>query len=118
MLGSTPALVMAPMVALSGSRPFAGLACRTTFSARRHTPLYRLKTPSQQIAMVLSARAFGLDPSAAERVFGYRQATLTTWLTRVGRHAEIFHERCFRNLHRSRWVVEGATCAGGRWSQV
>jgi hypothetical protein len=53
-------------------------ACRTTFSTRRHTPLYRLKTPSQQVAMVLSALAEGLDPSAAERVFGYRQATITS----------------------------------------
>ncbi len=26
---------------------FRGPACHTTFSARRHTPLYRLKTPSQ-----------------------------------------------------------------------
>ncbi len=26
---------------------FRGPACRTTFSARRHTPLYRLKTPSR-----------------------------------------------------------------------
>jgi hypothetical protein len=60
-------------------------ACRTTFTARRHTPLYRLKTPSQQIAMVLSALAEGLDPSAAERVFGYRQATITTWLSRAAR---------------------------------
>jgi IS1 family transposase len=74
-------------------------ACRTTFSARRDTPLYRLKTPSSQIAMVLSALAEGLDPSAAERVFGYRRATITTWLTRAGKHAEVFHERCFRNLH-------------------
>jgi transposase-like protein len=53
-------------------------ACRTTFSARRHTPLYRLKTPSHQIGMVLSARASGLDPSAAARVFGYRQATISS----------------------------------------
>jgi hypothetical protein len=60
---------------------FRGPACRTTFSARRHTPLYRLKTPTHQIAMVLSALAEGLDPSAAERVSGYRQATITTWLT-------------------------------------
>ena len=30
-------------------------ACRTTFSARRNTPLYRLKTPSHQVAVVLSA---------------------------------------------------------------
>jgi IS1 family transposase/transposase-like protein len=74
-------------------------ACRTTFSARRDTPLYRLKTPSQQVAIVLTALAEGLDPSAAERVFGYRQATITTWLIRAGRHAELFHEHCFRNLH-------------------
>jgi len=74
-------------------------ACRTTFSARRDTPLYRLKTPSQQVAMVLSALAEGLDASAAERVFGYRQATITSWLTRAGRHAENLHEHCFRNLH-------------------
>ena len=53
-------------------------ACRTTFSARRHTPLYRLKTPSHQIGMVLSALAEGLDPSAAARVFGYRQATISS----------------------------------------
>jgi IS1 family transposase len=78
---------------------FRGPACRTTFSARRHTPLYRLKTPSQQIAVVLSALAEGLDPSAAERVFGYRQATITTWLTRAGEHAQTLHEHCFRNLH-------------------
>jgi IS1 family transposase len=49
--------------------------------------------------MVLSALAEGLDASAAERVFGYRQTTITTWLTRAGGHAEIFHERFFRNLH-------------------
>jgi IS1 family transposase len=60
--------------------------------------LYRLKTPSHQVAVVLSALAEGLDPSASERVFGYRQATITTWLTRAGGHAELFHERCFRNL--------------------
>jgi transposase-like protein len=60
-------------------------ACHATFSARHDTPLYRLKTPSQQVARVLSALAEGLDPSAAERVFGYRQATITTWLTRAAR---------------------------------
>ena len=65
-------------------------ACRSTFTARRNTPLYRLKTPSQQIAMVLSALAEGLDPSAAERVFGSRQATSTTWLTwNGGEHTTI-----------------------------
>jgi len=74
-------------------------ACRTTFSARRDTPLYRLKTPSHQVAVVLSALAEGLDASAAERVFGYRQDTITTWLTRAGEHAQSLHKRSFSNLH-------------------
>ena len=74
-------------------------ACRTTFTSRRNTPLYRLKTPSHQVAMVLSALAEGLDASAAERVFGYCQATITSWLTRAGKHAERFHEHSFCNLH-------------------
>jgi hypothetical protein len=77
---------------------FRGPACHTTFTSRRNTALYRLKTPSQQIARVLSALAEGLDASAAERVFGYRQATITTWLSRAGEHAQILHERSFRHL--------------------
>jgi hypothetical protein len=74
-------------------------ACRTTLTSRRNTPFYRLKTPSQQVAVVLSALAEGLDPSAAERVFGFRQATISTWLTRAGEHAQTLHERFFSNLH-------------------
>ncbi len=73
-------------------------ACYTTFTSRRNTPCYRLKTPSQQVAVVLSALAEGLDPSAAERVFGYRQATITTWLTRAGEHAQTLHECFFSHL--------------------
>jgi hypothetical protein len=49
---------------------FRDPACRTTFTSRPNTPLYRLNPPSQQIAMVLSALAEGLDESAAERVAG------------------------------------------------
>jgi IS1 family transposase len=73
-------------------------ACHTTFTARRHTPLYRLKTPSHQIALVLSALAEGLDASAAERVFGFRQTTITHWLARAGEHAQFLHERSFCNF--------------------
>ncbi len=89
---------MVSMALPSGSRRFRCQACHRTFTARRHTPLYHLKTPSHQVAVVLSARAFGLDASAAERVFGYRQITITTWQSRAGEYAEILHERCFYNL--------------------
>ena len=73
-------------------------ACRTTFSARRDTSLYRLKTPSQQIARVLSILSEGLDPAAAGRVFSYRRDTIITWLTRAGEHAQTLHERTFCSL--------------------
>src|SRR5215831_8354380 len=67
-------------------------------AARLHTPLYRLKTPSRQVALVLSALAEGLDVSAAERVFGFRHATITRWLLRAGGHAQTLQERIFCQL--------------------
>jgi transposase-like protein/IS1 family transposase len=73
-------------------------ACQTCFSARLHTPLYGLKTPSQQVALVLSALAEGLDISAAERVFGFRHPTITRWLLRAGAHAQTLHKRTFCQL--------------------
>jgi len=73
-------------------------ACGVTFSARRTTPLYRLKTASHRIAEVLSALAEGLSIAAAVRVFGHRHATITTWLTRAGEHSATLHDRYLHNL--------------------
>ena len=89
---------MASTVVRSRSRPFGVKLAVPRSRARRNTPLYRLKTPSQQVAMVLSALAEGLDASAVGRVFGYRQATITTWLTRAGEHAESLHKHVFCHL--------------------
>jgi hypothetical protein len=86
------------MASVSGSRRFGVRPAVPRSRARRNTPLYRLKTPSQQVAQVLSALAEGLDPSAAERVFHFRQATITRWLTRAGEHAHTLHERFFCHL--------------------
>ena len=47
---------------------------------------------------MLTALAEGLDPSEALRVFGFRQATITTWLSRAGEHAQTLHTRFFCNL--------------------
>ncbi len=54
--------------------------------------------PRAHALIVLAALAEGLDPSAAERVFGFRQATLTRWLMRAGKHAQVLHERSFCQL--------------------
>jgi IS1 family transposase len=74
-------------------------ACHTTFSTRRDTPLYRLKTASRRVAEVLTALAEGLDVAAAARVFGHRHATITTWLTRTGEHSATLHDHVFQHLH-------------------
>jgi IS1 family transposase len=66
-------------------------ACKTTFSARRHTPLYRLKTPARRVGEVLSVLAEGLGVAAAVHVFGHHHATITTWVTRAGDHSMTLH---------------------------
>ena len=66
------------MASSSASRRFAVRPAVPHSRARRNTPFYRLKTPSHQVAVVLSALAEGLDPSEASRVFGFRHATITS----------------------------------------
>jgi transposase-like protein len=73
-------------------------ACGTTFTSRRDTPLYRLKTPSRRVAEVLSALAEGLTVAAAVRVFGHSEGTIMTWLTRAGEHSATLHDRWVRHL--------------------
>jgi len=65
---------------------------------RRHTALYRLKTPAPRVAEVLTALAEGLSVAAAGRVFGHAEGTITTWLTRAGSHSAGLHSQLFRNL--------------------
>ena len=74
-------------------------ACKTKFTVRRDTPLYRLKTPAQRVGEVLSALAEGLDVAAGVRVFGHTEATIQRWLTRAGMHAERMHDTFFQDLH-------------------
>jgi IS1 family transposase len=99
MLTSMLSSGMAHMAALNRSRPFAARPATPRLLPGATPLLYRLKTPSHQIAMVLAALAERLDPSAAERVFGFRQAIISAWLSRAGEHAHILHERFFCQLH-------------------
>jgi IS1 family transposase len=73
-------------------------ACRTTFTSRRNTALYRLKTPSHQIAVVLAALAEGLDPRPPNGSSAIVRPPSPAFLTRAGKHAQTLHERFFRHL--------------------
>jgi hypothetical protein len=80
------------------NQTFKCQACGKTFSARRHTPLYRLKTSSSKVTQVLMALAEGVDLAACERIFGHRKATLATWLSRSGQHSPRLHAHFMRDL--------------------
>jgi hypothetical protein len=73
-------------------------ACGRKISVRRGTALYRLKTSSTSVALILALMAEGVDVSALERVFGIREGTLRTWLTRAGLQAGKLQRHFFHHL--------------------
>jgi IS1 family transposase len=73
-------------------------ACGRKISVRWGTALYRLKTSSTSVALILALMAEGVDVSALERVFGIREGTLRTWLTRAGLQAGKVHCHFFHHL--------------------
>jgi IS1 family transposase len=68
-------------------------ACGKKFTARRHTVLYRLKSPSELVAKILWLLALGVDASALAEVFGVRELTIRTWLSRSGLQGQKLHAR-------------------------
>ena len=73
-------------------------ACHHKFTVRRDTPLYRLKTSTARVALILTALAEGLSMAGAVHTFDHAEATIRRWLQRAGGHAERMHGRFFRNL--------------------
>ena len=73
-------------------------ACRKTFSVRKGTPLYYLKTQPERVEMVLWFLAEGLDRAVLIRYTGHSEATLARWLHRAGSHSQAWHHRYLRLL--------------------
>jgi transposase-like protein len=72
--------------------------CLTSFSTRRNTPLYHLKTHPDQVEMCLWLLAEGMDISVLVRFTGHIDATLSRWLARAGLHSENLHTLLFVQL--------------------
>ena len=73
-------------------------ACGGTFSSRKGTPLYYVKSEAKEVEEVLWWLAEGVDLSVLVRKTGHCERTLTTWLNRMGEHSARWHEVLFRNL--------------------
>jgi transposase-like protein len=63
-------------------------ACERKFTARRDTPLYRLKASSVRVAQALHAIAESLSLRAAARVCSTSETTLRSRLSRAGQHSK------------------------------
>ena len=73
-------------------------ACGRKFTIRKHTVLYRLKTHSKVVCLVLSLLALGMDASALKEALEIRESTIRTWLSRSGEHGNKLHERFMMGL--------------------
>jgi IS1 family transposase len=72
--------------------------CQKRFSSRLGTPLYQLKTPPRRVSEAMTAFAEGVDVSAAHRIFGHDERTLSDWLRKGGHHAQRIQERLLQDL--------------------
>lgn len=73
-------------------------ACKTKFSCRKHTPLYRLKTKPDTVDQAMHMLVLGATISMAEEILHVRESTIRTWLARSGEHGRKLHEHFFKNL--------------------
>lgn len=66
--------------------------CGRTFSARKGTVLYRLRTEGEQVTLVVTLLANGCPLAAVVKAFGYDERTVKAWWERAGEHCQQVHE--------------------------
>jgi IS1 family transposase len=102
-----------------GIQRFRCQACKTTFSCRRGSALYYLKTDAAQIEMALWFLAEGIDLAVMVRYSGHAEATLIRWLKRAEQHSAAWHRVYFTGLVIAVVQMDELFArlrgAGGRW---
>jgi transposase-like protein/IS1 family transposase len=72
-------------------RRFLCRQCGKTFAERTGTPLYRLRTPSETVTLVVTLLAHGCPVQAIVAAFGFDERTVADWLDRAGGHCHAVH---------------------------
>ena len=72
--------------------------CGHSFSYRRGTPFYGLRTPEQLVIWVITLVAYGCPTSAVVAAFGLDERTVAAWMQRAGDHAYVLHRQHMRRL--------------------
>jgi transposase-like protein len=66
--------------------------CRKTFTTTTGTAFYRLRTPAETVALVLTLLAHGCPLQAIVVAFGFDERTVAAWEARAGRHGQAVQE--------------------------
>jgi transposase-like protein len=67
-------------------------ACHKTFSARKGTGFYRLRTSAQTVVLVVTLLAHGCPVQAIVAALGFDERTVAAWWARSGRQGQAVHE--------------------------
>ena len=67
-------------------------ACHKTFSARKGTVFYRLRTSAETVGLVVTLLAHGCPLQAIVAAFGFDERTVAAWWARSGRQGQAVHE--------------------------
>jgi len=73
-------------------RRFICHECHTTFSARKGTVFYRLRTSAETVVLVVTLLAHGCPVQAIVAAFGFDERTVAAWWARSGRQGQTVHE--------------------------
>jgi transposase-like protein len=66
-------------------------ACHKTFSARKGTVFYRLRTAAETVMLVVTLLAHGCPLQAIVAAFGFDERTIAAWWARSGRQGQAVH---------------------------
>jgi transposase-like protein len=66
--------------------------CHKTFSARKGTVFYRLRTSAETVVLVVTLLAHGCPVHAIVAAFGFDERTVAAWWARSGRQGQTVHE--------------------------
>jgi transposase-like protein len=91
---------------MSGHQRSHCLRCGGWFGETEGTPLYRLRTPPEEIAKALLLVMRRGSLRAAEEVTGYNYETIGHWLHLAARHAEALTQVLVHVLHLSTREVD------------
>ena len=91
---------------INGRQRYHCRGCGAWFGDTRGTPLYRLRTPPEEIARALLVALRRGSLRAAEEVTGHKYETISHWLQLAADHAEALAEVLVRDLQLSTLEVD------------